>query len=568
MSATLALPVTKQSLPSPAAGFAGYYWRMNRVPLAVAIGMSALMGVIMRASNADPSWRTVALIPLMQPLLAIMVNFAGISITQSLKGTGYPRMLLRLPVRTGDLVLWPMVYGALTVTSACAACAVLIGLGCPPVWFFAWIASIMVWTQVANWLSSNRVTFAGAILAFALVALLAAGPIAAVSGADPRWIAAGNIALVVSAFVAGLRRVLHERRGDTVESTTDSTSLWQRLTNRTGADLSRPLQSPLDGQSWIDIHGHSLSLDRATLDCTVVLMGLSLPLLLIDNPTPLAFTFPTDVVSGVGAILTSMWTKAMTPFLIFVPVVMSGLCGGGMRVEDTRKNDYSLNSLFATRPLTTSDLIAIRLRVAVRGTLAGWCTIVPAILVWALSPAEDHGMKAPIGLLLCRYMTIQDAPSLVAAALLALYMTWRLTTDSLFVAFASKAWVVWSGIMCPAVLLAIGALAGPFAMTHPATAARVIAHLPELTAIWAGLKLAGMALVAKKNAELGIYTSRRLGAIAIAWLAVSILVGLCVAAVGRPFGLSTWMIVAATFILMPGLRLGLAPLALYWNRHR
>src|SRR6185503_17859019 len=128
--------------PSPAPGIGWIIWRRHRLGLNVvmAIIAAAILSsqFVPRTAHGTESLLALTIIPLsmcLMYLLAITINpDADIAST----GSSYPAHMLTLPVRSRDLVLWPMMFGGLAVSTGWVVVAELI-LGqrgvAAPVWW-------------------------------------------------------------------------------------------------------------------------------------------------------------------------------------------------------------------------------------------------------------------------------------------------------------------------------------------------------------------------------------------------------------------------------------------------
>src|SRR5947207_11832717 len=103
---------------SPALALVWHLWWPHR--WGVATFLAYLLGLLVAAHGlaaADPATADVremigaASIPLLLGLLYLMAVFAHPDADVAATRSGYPAYLLLLPVRTRDLVLWPMLSG-------------------------------------------------------------------------------------------------------------------------------------------------------------------------------------------------------------------------------------------------------------------------------------------------------------------------------------------------------------------------------------------------------------------------------------------------------------------------
>jgi hypothetical protein len=229
---------------------------------------------------------------------------------------------------------------------------------------------------------------------------------------------------------------------------------------------------------------------------------------------------------------------------------------------------YTMPAFTAVRPITSAEIIAVKLRVAVRVFLFTWtislawiAVVVPfteigtTLADWARQMTEIEGMHG--GLLLGFGLLALTAFSLKAML------------DHLCIGLSGRLWVniAW-GFAFMVMAIALAFLIR-WIILHPEWHADLLAALPWLAGLALALKLGLGVLVG--------WTVLRRGLVApqtAMWFVVAFLV----AAAGL-FGVAFWLTPQpfcspllsggiAVVILLPLVRLALAPLALDWNRHR
>jgi hypothetical protein len=206
--------------------------------------------------------------------------------------------------------------------------------------------------------------------------------------------------------------------------------------------------------------------------------------------------------------------------------------------------------------------------VAVRSTLVTWALVVVFLLAvrpfligeemltrWARRLIESQGLKG-WGLLLL----------IVVGALV---LTWKRIVDQLWVGLTGRNWIVIVSTASFPVGLTLLTCCGAWVYDHPETHAALWAAVPWIAGSAVILKLGAGVLVARTLLRRGLVATRTVRRFAVIWV-----VGAAVL-----FGLICWLVppevysppvigCTAMVLVLPLVRLGLAPMALDWNRHR
>src|SRR5437868_14217132 len=120
---------------SPALGIAWLLWRRNRWGFIALLASGSSLALMTRAwpstSAAVRLQLFAAALPLIFGLLYLMAAFAYSEADLAATVSGFPRSMLLLPVRTSELVFWPMFAGCFTIGLAWIALArwILIPIG-------------------------------------------------------------------------------------------------------------------------------------------------------------------------------------------------------------------------------------------------------------------------------------------------------------------------------------------------------------------------------------------------------------------------------------------------------
>src|SRR4051812_31271860 len=142
-------------MKSPALGIAWLLWRRNCWVVAAFMAYGAVVALFTALWPAASGVMRVqifaAVLPLFFGLLYLAATFSYPEADIMAAPSGFPRSLLLLPVRTGELVLWPMLYGTMTIALAWSAIARLIlipnGMPAPVGWLAAMFAALLACVQ-------------------------------------------------------------------------------------------------------------------------------------------------------------------------------------------------------------------------------------------------------------------------------------------------------------------------------------------------------------------------------------------------------------------------------------
>ena len=271
----------------------------------------------------------------------------------------YPARMFTLPVTSGALAGWPMLYGTAAMAILWLATRFLAvwpsGLDAPLIWPAMFAAVILAWTQALTWmpyaLPGLRVIVTVLLLVMIDVVVFVALYLEA---SEPVMLAILAPKLPLAYLVARFA-VARARRGDVPD--------WRRIFAWLGwiADLlprrRDRFRSPARAQVWFEWRRHGRSLPALV----GILLPFELSLLFVFSDTP-ALVFETLV-----AVL-------LTP--PFMAAFVAATVG---RASPEGSDSYELTPFIATRPLTSAALITAKLKATIRSTLASWLLVLVAI---------------------------------------------------------------------------------------------------------------------------------------------------------------------------------------------
>src|SRR6266566_4266460 len=443
----------------------------------------------------------------------------------------YPARMFTLPVTNAALVGWPMLYGT-------AAVAIL--------WLAARLlaAALLAWTQALTWMPYG---LPGMRLIVAVLCLAALETVVLVAihfkAGEPRMVAILAPQLPLAYLVARFA-VARARRGDVPD--------WRGLSARSGETtnvLPRPrdhFASPGRAQVWFEWRRHGRSLPA--------LVGLLLPfelaLLWLAKDAP-AFVFEILFL----ALITPSFMAAFTAWTVSQP---------NPQVRDS----YGVPPFIATRPLTSAELIAAKLKMAMWSTLAAWLLVLVALPLalawsgtWPLVTEQVRRLHDAIG-------TPRAATVVLLILAAFIVATWKQLVQSLHIGLTGRAWIVKGSVLLTLTLLI---LLGPiieWIIESPSVQRALWNALPLILAGLVGLKMSAAAWIATRLDRSRLLGDRALVLGAACWVfAVFALYGVLVWFFSTPF-VARYLLALIAILAVPLARISAAPLALAWNRHR
>ena len=477
-------------------------------------------------------------------LAAFSFGFAGdLAARQSI----YPARMLALPVRTAALVGWPMLYGSAAVTILWLVTALLVrwpwGIELPLVWPALLAAAFLAWTQALMWMPYGlpglraivAVAWLGALDAVALLAIHYRVP-------EPMMVAflAPQLPL---AYFAACAAVARARRGDEPD--------WREVFAQPGtsAGMARRrdhFPSPERAQVWLEWRRHGRSLPA--------LVGLALPfelaLLWLADAAP-AFVFEILLV------------------VLLTPPLLAGFAAATVSKSSPQGRDsYTMPPFVATRPLTSAGLVAAKLKMAIRSTLAAWVLVFVAIPV----ALERSGTWSVV---MDRAQRLNDAIGTPRAVTLVLLIiagfiiaTWKQLVQSFYIGLTGSEWLIkGSGLLALTLLFFLGPIV-QWIIDTPGVQRALWNALPLILAGLVAVKMSAAAWIVTRLDRSRLLGDRALVAGAACWcIAVLALYGVLVWFFSTPF-VARYVLALIAILAVPLARLSAAPLALAWNRHR
>ena len=526
-------------------------WGLSAVILyLLALGTAQLLDLGPGRLGKSERFAFTVILPLSAAFMYLLVVFCfGLAGDLAGRQSMYPARMFTLPVTSAALAGWPMLYGTVAMAGVWLATTLLVlwpsGVNAPLIWPALFVAALLAWTQVAMWMSYGLPGLRVVVAVLFLVAICL-NLILGIHFKPAELLMVAILApqLPIAFFIARAA-VARARHGDVPD--------WRGRFVRRGqaaGDLSRQrghFHSPGSAQAWFEWRQHGRSLP--------VWVGILLPfelafLFLGSNDTP---AFILYVLLGV--LLTPAFMATFAAPALFKPT---------SQASDSR----DMTPFEAARPLTSTALIAAKLKVALWSTLATWLLVLVAIpLALALSgtwPAvieQARQLAEAVG-----------TPRAVVVVLLAFWLlvasTWKQLAQSLYIGLSGREWLVRASLFLG--LLLVTVIVGLVQWAREESGLRVTLWnaMPWILAVLVLLKMSAAAWIATRLYQSRLLGDRTLVAGAAGWLlAVLALYGLLVWFASTPL-IPRYYLLLAAILAIPLARLSAAPLALAWNRHR
>lgn len=471
-------------------------------------------------------------------ILALVYLAATFSATGSadFQETGYTQFMLTLPVTTRTLVIWPAIWGCLTLT----ATWLVIALGilrptqnaAPLFWPIAALAVLLTmlqaitWTPVAqSWLRLTVALIAVLLptIAIALVHFLEISETVAFSG----FATVFPFSLWASFHGVGMAR-----RGDTYDLVvatrlSEWISEWRKPSER-------PFSSMAQAQAWFEFRLYGRMLPFCVL---LVAPGFILMLFIMHR----------DEVQRVWHMLTA---------LLLMPTIFSltvGLQIGNITFP-----------FLAIRPISTMQLVASKFRMAFVSAVLGSVIVLCLAPFYLMRQALSDSMTTIVSSLGPLKTTGLIILGIVGPALLA----WKFLIGNFWISLPGRPWVMNLVVFTGAALSGIFTFMGLWVWTHPEFHAPLAAAAPWLGF---GLLIAKIALacwLVWKLQEREMVAGRLAMWLLFSWCGAVATVTFLVQSQLQPTLTSVDLVFTAIALAIPFNRIAAAPLMLDWNRHR
>jgi hypothetical protein len=542
---------------SPAAAVAWEFRQRHRWGLIALILYLVVLGTIklvvlsrglpVNLDSAE-SFAFVVVVPLAATFTYFLAVFTfGLDGDLAARQSMYPARLFNLPVTTAALSGLPMLYGTVAMMILWLAMRTFAlwpsGIEVPSIWPALLAASLLAWTQALTWMPYPlpglriivTVLWLGTIDAIALVALHFNARESLML-----WILAPQIPL---AYLAARFAVARARRGEVPDWRGAFASLTRIA--HVGSRRREHFTSAASAQAWFEWRRYGRSLPGW--------VGILLPFELVllwaaGDSTSLVFTILVAV--------------------LLTPPFMATFAAAAVSKSNSNSSDsYGVTPFIATRPLTNAELVAAKLKMAIRSTVVAWLLVLVTLPI----ALKFSGTSA---LVLDRWHRVSEvvgAPRAVVLSLLLLAgciaSTWTQLVQSLYIGLTGRASLIKGSVF---LVLGFFFLFGPFAewIIDTARLGEVWSAFPWIFAVLVGFKMIAAIWIGVRLYNRRLVTDRTLVTGAACWsLVVFALYGVLVWLLDTPH-IPHYLLMLVAILAIPLARLSAAPLALAWNRHR
>lgn len=546
-------------------GIGWLLWRQNRVGLiGLAAGLALLLGALRLYAGTHPSGgiKLLSVVILGYSLLFL----AGLGCLNLFSNEqSFKPYLFTLPIKSRSLVLWHMAYPILAAIVVWLVGAWIMFVPSAGAYILWWpsaliAAFISIW-QAALWYPAVwylRPVFI--VLGFAAPAFLLGQawirdmPIETISLC---LLPAVPIAALIA--VGGVERSRRGRSGRYMPNLGETGLAGVAIDHAIGLAQKRPRRPFRSGQVaqlWLEWRTNGIVLPVMTAVTYLVAIPIAT---LVEGELGAGFTVG-DL--GIGHIQTY---SALRWGFIFIPgtAMLLSSVGAGL-YHGTVRRDGMLEPFYATRAMTSWNLVVAKIGSATQSSLATWAVTLFLVGLWLLLPASVGVRHGTLAAMLLYAGPPRAALYALAALLVLMLWCWRAQVCAFYIALSGRRWLSWaaSGIFL------LQAVVIGYLHLHPSLAREVARLLPNPAVALAIVKpvLGGLVFAWLRRRNLASVSA--LARVAAGWLLAAAALGGFLVWLLPPALAPARSIIAGVVLLLPIVRPALAPLALDWNRHR
>jgi hypothetical protein len=541
------------------AGVVYSLWLRSRWLMA---GLLLYFVILATAVQLSPMPMQVAAFGIMPPAAAIAHLLTVLTLGPAdlgARGSGFPRHMLVLPLRTRTLAGWPMLIGVTTIALLWMLATTVVlwpgGLDVPLFWPAALGAASTAWLQAIGWSPFPSPFVRVPALAIAITPLILLGGWAGLfleSSVVPAVIVIACLVWIVAAYfvaVRGLSLTRSGSEGEWLEALFLRAWAGLRSSRRSGEIERPPFRSASAAQLWYELRRNGRVLGT-------MYSFIALPMLLIILMANTGKEARSGVTFGTIHISTAMLGLM---FLVSMFLLLSGMYGLAMGKFDVWGKEQ-MSPFFAVRPVSTARFAYLKMKSAIYSSLATWMILLVMFLVWAITEASPLNPNESVVLATLRQLQFRDAAVFVSIACGLLVISCRSLVVGMWPGLLGNKWIAnATGFVIVGVIILVSTV-----YLHQEYLPQLLRCVPWLIG---GLLIAKFAATAWCLAELN---RRQLVTARSKWIGLGIWAAACLvlAAVVSCFEHLTPMLIAAIVLAVPLTRIVFAPLALHWNRHR
>ncbi len=257
-------------------------------------------------------------------------------------------------------------------------------------------------------------------------------------------------------------------------------------------------------------------------------------------------------------------------FLVLItPPFMAAFTGWTVSQPNPQVRDYyGVPPFSATRPLTSAELVAAKLKMAIWSTLAAWLLVLVALPLalewsgtWSVVTERAGRLSNAIGTPRATTVVLLVLAGFIVA-------TWKQLVQSLHIGLTGRAWIVKGSVLLTLTFLILLGPIVEWIIDSPSAQRALWNALPQVLAILVAIKMSAAAWIATRLDRSRLLGDRALVLGAACWcVAVLALYGVLVWFFSTPF-VARSVLALIAILAVPLVRIAAAPLALAWNRHR
>jgi hypothetical protein len=498
-------------------------------------------------SRSSDGLRFISYLLLVISLILIFAAFNHTEFNPAKQWTGFPYRQFVLPLPTWLLVAWPMFLGVATVAVAYVIWARLIFpvLGIRmPLWTTVFLVAGMAGFQTALWsLAAFRITriLVLAVMANALVGL-ALMPIANGASAPGSNTLLPLAASVAAGFVIAWVCVSRQRHSGGVQR---KWLPWvvERIDDVLPRRTAR-FASPAAAQFWFEWR-------RAGW---VLPFGVATAVMLVFVPVSWLVRSETN------------YTLWIIGWLLALPLILSVFVGKGFARPDFWSSDLAYPGFLSARPISSGDIVVIKLKVAALAVALAWLPVILFLFVWLAGWADTRRTESLWWLARANVPLPKLCVILGLTFIALLLLTWRNMVRSLWAGLSGRKFLYVASFV-------LDVIGGAFFIGGAIWLGESHdnwLNQPAAAAFWIGCVICVVVLL-KLFAAACFWKNVnpvRSGLFALIWLVGT----LCFAALAwlicQEVPWLRHLLVLAALLAVPLARLGLTTTALAKNRHR
>jgi hypothetical protein len=537
-------------------------WLRSRWAMAGLTAYLVVLAIVVQLSPAPMLIAGLGVLPPSALIAHLLTVFTLGPADLGARGSGFPKHMMVLPLRTRALAGWPMLIGATTIAAIWIVVTTCIlwpgGLHVPLLWPAALAVAGTVWLQAIGWSPFPSPFVRVPALAVAMVPLVLVGACAGMfleSRVAAILIVVASIIWTIVAYWFGVQGLSRARAGSQGEWLYDSVaSRFVRMRFPSAATvLPERFRTSFAAHLWAECRRNAILLPMMFSWMTIPVMFIVISSVLGTGSRDIF------IIGSVGLTPSAFGLALLMGFI----VMYCGMYGPGMGKFDIWGKDQ-IPAFFAIRPVSTPRYVAIKMTAAVIGGLAVWAMMFVLLAVWVLLETSSWNPRPSIVRAALANATPRDLGMIVAVPLGLIAFSFREMLTGMWAALAGRKWL--SNVMGIAmvILLVVACGVGVWLHKHSERQPALMDWLPWLLGIALFVKLIVTARIVIAIRQYGILSTSTLLKWATAWLAACIGLFLLTTFFVTP----SLTVAAGTMVMMPLARIAAAPLALHFNRHR